>query len=217
MDSDTVNRFRARRGRVLAAQIRDLAGVLGRPVSVLDVGGRAAYWANVGFASIAAIRVMNLEATELGPPPPGAPEGIFSTALGDARDLSDHADGSVDLVHANSVIEHVGAWPDMAAMASEMRRVGRAGWVQTPAWEFPVEPHYRAPFLHWAGQPLRRRMLGLSRRYRAMGVAERRGHIDRINLLSRIEMAALFPDCDIWTERVALLPKSHVARWMPPA
>jgi hypothetical protein len=140
---------------------------------------------------------------------------MFRALLGDARRLEGRADGSVDLVHSNSVIEHVGPWQDMAAMASELRRVGRAGWMQTPAWEFPIEPHFRAPFLHWFGQPLRRRMLALSPHYRRAGLAARRLHVDRINLLSRAEVAALFPGCEIWVERVALLPKSYVARWMP--
>lgn len=210
----TVNSFRTRRGRLLAAQIAALAAALGREVSVLDVGGRAEYWGNVDLAHIARIHVMNLDPQELGAPPPGARADLFVAEVGDARALDGWADGSVDLVHSNSVIEHVGAWPDMAAMAAELRRVGRAGWVQTPAWEFPVEPHFRAPFLHWFGQPLRRRMLWLSPHYRHCDLAERRRHIDRINLLSKAEVAALFPGCEIWVERV-VLAKSYVARWMP--
>ena len=55
-------------------------------------------------------------------------------------------------------------------------------------------------------------MLFFSRLYRHKSVAERRWHIDRINLLSRGEMTELFPDCEIYTERF-LLPKSYVARW----
>lgn len=113
-----------------------------------------------------------------------------------------------------TVIEHVGSWCDIAAMAAELRRVGRAGWVQTQAWEFPIEPHYRAPFLHWFAQPRRRRLLWMSRPYRRRGVAERRFHIDRINFLSRLEVETLFPDCDIYMERL-IFAKSYTARWMP--
>ena len=68
--------------------------------------------------------------------------------VGDACDLAGYPDRSVDLVHSNSVIEHVGGWPRMAAMAGELMRVARAGWVQTPAWEFPIEPHFHAPLVH---------------------------------------------------------------------
>jgi len=45
--------FRKRRGRLLAEQIRALSGKLGRPLQILDVGGRRDYWDNVGFNGIA--------------------------------------------------------------------------------------------------------------------------------------------------------------------
>ena len=207
----TVNRFRTRRGRLLRQQIAALAAAKGAPVSILDIGGVREYWDNVGLDDIARVVLLNHDAEALDG---GAGQGaeIFETAIGDARDLGAHADGAFDLAHSNSVIEHVGPWQDMAAMAREAMRVGRTGWIQTPAWEFPIEPHYRAPFLHWFGQPIRRRMLFFSRHYRDKSLAERRWHVDRINLLSRAEVAALFPGCEIYTERL-ILPKSYVARW----
>ena len=140
----------------------------------------------------------------------GTAAGIFVRKVGDARDLSDYADGSVDLVHSNSVIEHVGGWADMRAMADEMMRVGRAGWMQTPAWEFPVEPHFRAPFLHWFGDPLR-----VKRGIRRQDMATRRRRVEGIHLLSRGDVRLLFPGRTVEAERVALLPKSHIVRWMP--
>lgn len=104
----------------------------------------------------------------------------------------------------------------MRAMADEMMRVGRAGWMQTPAWEFPVEPHFRAPFLHWFGDPLRARMLALSvkKGVRGMDMPARR-RLESIHLLSRGDVRLLFPGTVLETERVALLPKSDVVRWMP--
>lgn len=206
----TVNRFRAARGARLRARIEALADRLGRDVEILDVGGRPDYWQNVGLGRVARVTLLNLTREELDRK---AAAGPFETRIGDARDLSDLADGSVDLVHANSVIEHVGAWDDMARMASELARVGRTGWVQTPAWAFPIEPHYRLPFLHWGAAPVRRAVLGLVGPYRRASLAERRRHVDRINLLTRAEVAALFPEAEIWTERFALLSKSYVAMW----
>ncbi len=137
--------------------------------------------------------------------------------IGDARNLSDYADGSIDLIHSNSVIEHVGGWADMRAMADEMMRVGRAGWMQTPAWEFPVEPHFRAPFLHWFGDPLRARMMSLSveKKVRKLDIHKRRKRLEGIHLLSKSDVRTLFPGKIIEVERVALMPKSYVVRWMP--
>lgn len=211
MKDITVNRFRQARGRLLRAQIARMADHLGRDLVILDVGGRADYWKNVGLDRIARIDLLNHDEAEFDR---DAPADIFTNTLGDARDLRDFADGSVDFVHSNSVIEHVGLWPDMARMAAEMRRVGQAGWVQTPAWEFPIEPHFRAPFLHWFGAPARRAMLSLSGAYRKCDLAERRMHVDRINLLSKPEVETLFPDTDLYTERL-ILAKSYCVRWMP--
>jgi hypothetical protein len=216
--TSTVNRFRTRRGQRLRRQIEVLADHLGRDIVVLDVGGRPAYWANVGLAHIARIEVLNSSETELefGLEDGGATD-IFVPKVGDARNLSDYADGSVDLVHSNSVIEHVGGWTDMRAMADEMMRVGRAGWMQTPAWEFPVEPHFRAPFLHWFGEPLRARMLSLSveELHRGMDRHKRRTRVEMIHLLSKGDVRALFPEKTIEVERFALWPKSYMVRWMP--
>ena len=209
----TVNHFRQRRGRILAGKLEAMADRLGRKLRVLDVGGRSDYWDNVPTDCVSHVTVMNYEPDELDRAMPPGRRGVqFETVQGDARDLSDHPDGSVDVVHSNSVIEHVGGWSDMAAMASEVRRVGRAGWVQTPAWEFPIEPHFRAPVLHWFSAPLMARLLFLSRHYRALDVATRRHHVERINLLAKSEFRALFPDCTVLTERV-LFPKSYVAHW----
>lgn len=207
----TVNRFRTARGKRLRSMISRLAGKLRRPVQVLDIGGRADYWDNVGLDNISQVRLLNNDPAEFGR---GAAGDIFVDELGDARALTNYSDQSVDLVHSNSVIEHVGLWPDMCAFADEALRVGVSGWVQTPAFAFPIEPHYRLPFLHWFGAPVRRRMLDFSRDYRKLDTRARRHHVDRINLLSRKEVEALFPGADIYVEWVGL-PKSYTARWGP--
>ena len=207
----TINRFRSARGRVLRRQISRLAAHLGRPITVLDLGGRADYWDNVGFDDIAQIRLLNNDEAEL---ERTTSSQVFVAEIGDARCLDAYGDRSVDLVHSNSVIEHVGAWPDVCAIADESRRVGVSGWMQTPAWEFPIEPHFRLPFLHWFAPPIRRMMLSLSRDYGSLDISGRRYHVDRINLLSHGEVKALFPDCDIFVERV-VLAKSYSARWGP--
>lgn len=213
----TVNRFRTNRGKLLRRQIAAMAEHLSRDIVVLDVGGRPDYWANVGVDRIGRIDLLNHVETELRRETAGAGSAeIFHPKRGDARDLSDYPDGSIDFVHSNSVIEHVGGWNDMAAMADEMMRVGRAGWMQTPAWEFPIEPHFRAPFLHWFASPLCARMLSFSAEpgQRKLDIPGRRRRVESINLLSKAEVRALFPGKPIKVERI-ILAKSYIVRWMP--
>ena len=210
----SVNRFRRKRGARLQAMILDAARRLGRDLDILDVGGRPDYWANVGTKGIARIRFLNLDETEFREHEASIAGVETETLIGDGRDLRDFPDASVDMVHSNSVIEHVGTWDSMAAMAREAMRVGRNGWVQTPAWVFPVEPHFHAPFVHWVGRPLGVRLMGLSALdwCRNADLSVRREQLDRINLLSRRELEALFPGRPIYTEWL-LFPKSYVVHW----
>ena len=109
-------------------------------------------------------------------------------------------DDEFDLVYSSSVVEHLPPG-DRAAFAHEVRRVGRAYWVQTPAFSFPVEPHALLPFAHWL--PARAR-----RPYWRLGVA---GAWEDVALLRRGELARLFPDADVVAERVGPLAKSWIA------
>jgi hypothetical protein len=202
----------------LRRQISVLSDYLGRDLVILDVGGRPDYWLNVGFDRISRIDLLNPRQLELDRGMPvGAPGQVFTRCVGDGRDLHNYADQSVDLVHSNSVIEHVGGWKDMQQLASELARVGRAGWVQTPAWSFPVEQHFHMPIMHWFGAPLRARMLSLSlgRKFRRMSLAKRRETVDGINLLTQREFQVQFPAAQIYTERFLLFAKSYTAHWMP--
>jgi SAM-dependent methyltransferase len=107
------------------------------------------------------------------------------------------ADREFDLVYCSSVIEHV-APARRQAFAREIRRVGQRWFVQTPARSFPIEPHALLPFAHWL--PVR-----LRARYWRLGAA---GGWERIELLSRAEMEALFGPAR--AERFGPLVKSWV-------
>ena len=112
------------------------------------------------------------------------------------------ADDEFDLVYSSSVIEHVPP-AHRDAFASEVRRVGRGWFVQTPALSFPIEPHSLLPFAHWLPTALRRP-------YWHLGAA---GDWEDISLLSRREMQTLFGLA--LPERIGPLVKSWVCVQAP--
>jgi hypothetical protein len=54
-------------------------------------------------------------------------------------------DRSFDVVHSNSVIEHVGSWPICRRWPAKSAAWRLVYFVQTPNYWFPLEPHYRLP------------------------------------------------------------------------
>jgi SAM-dependent methyltransferase len=117
----------------------------------------------------------------------------------DAADRLPFEDGAFDFAYSNSVIEHI-APAERARFASEIRRVARGWWVQTPAYGFPVEPHALLPFAHWLPVSLRRR-------YWRLGVA---GEWEEIELMRRRELLELFGP-EVLPEKIGPLTKSWVA------
>ena len=211
------NTFRRKRGERLAAWLSARAEQLGRPLTIIDVGGRELYWDNVALENVARIDIFNLSDDELDYASVAiAPKGetTFRSLIGDGCALTEIADNAYDVYHSNSVIEHVGDWVNVERFAAEARRVAPAGWMQTPAWEFPIEPHLRQPFIHWFSRPLQRKFMRKPEWMPQPSVSERRTYVEDINLLSRVEMNALFPDADLWTERFFGFAKSYVATWM---
>lgn len=207
--------FRRRRFALILDLLTPLLAGADR-VRVLDVGGRRDYWELVP-AEIAPrldILILNNEDVELetGARPD---DGLSVTyALGDACEMPQYADGSFDLVHSNSVIEHVGSLQNMARMADEVRRTARAYYVQTPYLWFPIEPHYGVPFFHWLPAATRAQ-LGWKRKigYRAQMPTWRASAAlaDHTELADRTLMRELFPDAEHRRERFALMTKSLIA------
>jgi len=177
---------------------------------ILDVGGEPAYWevaADYIQARPVHVTLLNIEEQEV-------PSRQFTFQRGDATRLDHMPDGAYDLVHSNSVIEHVGGWQAMAAMACHVRRLAPRYFVQTPNFWFPIEPHVRAPFFHWLPEQVRYRILmrfdiGFSPRRRTVDHAMR--DVQGMALLDRGQLAALFPDAEIVPERVLGLTKSLMA------
>jgi len=203
------NRFRQQRLRRFLAIVDEIVAAKGT-CRILDIGGKLAYWQALyplWRDRACHITLVNLVREAV-------PEAQFTSAAGDARDLGQFGDLTFDLVHSNSVIEHVGPWRDQCKMAQEVRRLAPRFFVQTPNFWFPVEPHFRTPFIHWLPEPWRvaivmHRACGFYPRARS--VDEARQILDDARLLDSKAMAELFPDAAIERERIAGLTKSLIA------
>ena len=201
--------FRARRFSKIAPIIDAIIAKKGR-CRIADIGGTQYYWDIAGdFVQNRPIEIhlINRETTE-------SCSGKFKSMVGDATDLSHIDDMQFDFVHSNSVIEHVGDWSAMRAMAKEVRRLAPAYYVQTPNFWFPYEPHFRCAFFHWLPEQVRYRLvmqfaLGFSERKTTFDSAIARVHSAR--LLDDAQMRALFPDAAHTAERILGLPKSLIA------
>jgi hypothetical protein len=174
--------------------------------TILDVGGCVTYWQYRQLA--AQITVLNLPSYV----PPADMRGC-KVLRGDGTAL-DFADGSFDVAHSNSVIEHLSAWERQVAFARGLRRVGRGVWVQTPAKCFPVECHTIDPVVHYLPVHWQRRLLrhgtlwGLLTRPTPEQIED---FLATTRLLTYREMQELFPDCQILVEKFAGITKSYIA------
>jgi Methyltransferase domain len=200
--------FRRERFRHVAALIDQIIAEKGH-CRILDVGGTEQYWKIAG--DTLAARNIHIDLLNIEAPPVVSP--LFTSLTGDASDLPDMADRTYDLVHSNSVIEHVGSWNRMVAMAANVRRLAPRYYLQTPNFWFPLEPHFRTPFFHWLPEQIRYRILlrtPLGFRGQAFTVDEAMRSIQGAYLLDRRQMAALFPDARLERERFFGLTKSHI-------
>ncbi len=184
---------------------------------ILDVGGYPHTWTNTP-QDVELIECLNLIVYPW-PEEKDHPDHRIRIIEGNACALP-YEDGSYPIIFSNSVIEHVGDYEAQKAFASEVRRVGQKLWIQTPAYECPLEPHYLTPFVHWLPKGLRRK---IARYFTLWGILEKPNKaaidemVDYTRLLTKREMKELFPDCEIRVERLlGIIPKSYIAIRLAP-
>lgn len=187
-------------------QCRSIISSIPKPLKILNVGGGEHECVSMGVAGEPGISVvvLNIKQTQTSYP-------NVAAVVGDARNMNEFGDGEFDFVFSNSVIEHVGNDDEVRRMASEVRRVGKRYFVQTPNRYFPIEPHFLFPFFQFLPISLRvallrRFSLGWISKTPDRAAAEQA--VRSINLLSKKQMKALFPDATILDERLFGLAKS---------
>jgi hypothetical protein len=213
-DPDDANSLSMRMRRARARHVVELITATfaeqGR-CRILDLGGEPDYWRLFDRGVLEAAKV---SITLVNPQPFSVEDPMFEARQGDACALDEFEDGSYDLVHSNSVVEHVGDWPRMEAFAAEARRLAPRYYVQTPYFWFPIEPHFSAPFFHWRSEQSRanallKRRHGFAERAPDMGTAMR--DVQHARLLDKAQFKFLFPDARHLDERFAGLTKSLIA------
>ncbi|PZO01611.1 MAG: class I SAM-dependent methyltransferase [Alphaproteobacteria bacterium] len=206
-----VSRFRRARARRIVALIEAIHARKGA-VRIIDLGGEPDYWNlfDRAFLDRCGVHITLVN--------PGGFEGVdaslFEAVDGDACHLPQYADNGFDMVHSNSVVEHVGDWVRMEAFAAEVRRLAPCYYVQTPYFWFPIEPHFSAPFFHWRSEQSRARALmkrphGFSQKAPDIGAAMR--DVQHARLLDKTQYRFLFPDAEHHDEVVLGLTKSLIA------
>jgi Methyltransferase domain len=207
------SRFRARRFKVLETMIRDIL-TRQEEVTILDAGGRSDYWMMLppDLRERTRITVLNF-ASELELYPEDQGNLRIEEVVGDACNMPQYANGSYDLVHSNSVIEHVGSYQNMKRFADETRRVGKSYYMQTPNFWFPIDPHYGVPFFHWLPDSARIALfetvnVGYARK---TDFASALVNVDHTRIISRRMVRKLFPDARITSEKVLFAAKSTMA------
>ena len=179
---------------------------------ILDVGGTPFNWKFIEYSpkiDLLNLNPSHVRARDL--------SQNMSFIWGDGLDLK-FPDDYYDIAFSNSTIEHVGTYENQKIFASEIKRVGKGFFLQTPVREFFVEPHYLTLFIHWLPISIQRRLL---RNFSIWGILARpddqliQKNLSEIRLLNKREFCELFHDCNIVREKFLFFTKSYIAYRQP--
>lgn len=175
---------------------------------VLDLGGTPHFW-RLAPVHPAYVTTLNLDDQC------AAQELWLEHVVADACDIAslNSCAGNYNLVVSNSLIEHVGGYLRRKELARVVAAAAPAHWIQTPDRYFPVEPHYLAPGFQFL--PVKMRAAAIKHwpiaHERVYTTADALAQALTIDLISATELQHLFPESQIWHERLAGLSKSIVA------
>lgn len=208
-------KLRQARLKIFLSQLSNMK----KPISILDIGGTVVYWENVFFKlgglkkEDFSITITNIDEGWLRKGVNSECEDYYNFAIADARHMKQYKDGQFDIVHSNSVIEHVGGFEEQILMANEVRRIGKHHFVQTPSYYFPIEPHFCALMFHWLPRKLRM-FIVKSRKMGHLPRADSTEHaaeiVDSAQLMNYAEVAVCFPESIVHREVFLGLTKSFI-------
>lgn len=182
-------------------------------LKILDVGGTVNFWHQSGFLSeLSQTRDVTITILNLAEETTNYPN--IKTVVGDATNLKQYSDQEFDIVFSNSVIEHLFTYENQQKMASEIKRVGKRYFVQTPNLYFPIEPHFQFPLFQFLPLSIKVFLISnfdLGWRRKAETIQQAIKTVTEIRLLSKPEIMSLFPHAKIFEEKFFGLTKSLIA------
>ena len=175
-------------------------------MSILDLGGQPMIWDSV--PQCINLTILNLPGEAASN---AASHHKIRYVEGDACQVHEFEERSLDSIFSNSVIEHVGPADKQASFAREVRRLGKSYWVQTPSKWFPIEAHCGMPF--WWFYPVQLRHYFIERWRKKLPGWTRM--VEETTVLTKAELHHLFPEATILVETTFFIPKSYVAVKVP--
>ena len=195
------NRFRSKRFQFFLEKIEKFE----KPLTILDVGGKVNFWENRGLAGNPnyKITIVNVEKEK-------SKYDNIKCKVGDATNLKEYKTKSFEIVHSNSVIEHLYNYENQKKMANEVTRIGKKHIIQTPNKYFFIEPHYLFPFFQFLPNSIKYLILTKTKLSRLKKWKKNfaKQYINEIRLLNLKEMKNLFPESNVYYENFLGMNKS---------
>jgi len=196
------NKFRRKRIEIF----KNLLNKYNPPVKILDLGGTQEFWENMELISDRIqITIINTESIN-------TKYKNLKSLKKDVRDLSEFRDKDYDIVFSNSLIEHIGDFPEQKKLAEEITRIGKTYFIQTPNYYFPLEPHFLFPYFQLL--PKKMKVILLSHFnlgwFKKSQKSEAVKIINSIRLLKYKDLKKLFPGALIKREKFSGFTKSFI-------
>jgi hypothetical protein len=198
-DTSLAERMRLRRWELIRKHFPKLS-----EMNVLDLGGTPFWWLRAPVRP-RHVTIVNLERYEETP--------WLTVITGDACEADRLVAGqSFDLVHSNSLIEHVGGHKARSALSHVIRSLAPRYVVQTPYRYFPIEPHWLFPGMQFLPTPMQWTIargwpLGHTRGW---SDSQALNEVMSTELFGATEMQTYFPDGQLYWERFCGVRKSMI-------
>jgi hypothetical protein len=204
IETDNISgKFRNKRFSLLLTKLNNLNR---ENISTIDLGGTNYFWNTVLKIHPVKLNLtlINKEKNQL--------KG-YNGIVGDVSDLSFIKAKVYDLCFSNSVIEHLPTIELQKKMADEIKRIASFHFIQTPAFIFPIEPHFLFPLFHWLPVSFRIKLVqnfGLGWFEKLPEYSDASSLVNSIRIMKKKELKKMFPESFIICERLFLIPKSYI-------